>query len=104
MSIKTNQPKETKMTKNSKEYIKQYGKKLDYTFKQITEYMETEVGNRDSLIFALLDGRKEISDLNKEIKTFFEQQSETYTRNILSQNERDYHNQMERTSDDPPIK
>ena len=63
----------------NKEHIKQYGKKLDYTFKQITEYMEEEVGNRDSLIFALLDGRKKISDLNKEIKTFFEEQSETYT-------------------------
>ena len=32
----------------NKEHIKQYGKKLDYTFKQITEYMEEEVGNRDT--------------------------------------------------------
>ena len=90
------------LIKGSKEYIKQYGKKLSYSFDEIKEYLDTKDGN--SLIFKLLDGRMTIAELNNEIKEFVKEESESHTRGILSQQNKDYWKQMDRTSDDPNIR
>ena len=91
------------LIKGSKEYIKQYGKKLSYSFDEIKEYLDTkEDGN--SLIFKLLDGRMTIAELNNEIKEFVKEEQESHERNIKIQENRDYATQENRISDDPNIR
>ena len=90
------------LIKGSKEYIKQYGKKLSYSFDEIKEYLDTKDGN--SLIFKLLDGRMTIVELNNEIKEFVKDEQESHERNIKIQENRDYAIQENRISDDPDIR
>ena len=90
------------LIKGSKEYIKQYGKKLSYSFDEIKEYLDTKDGN--SLIFKLLDGRMTIAELNNEIKEFVKDEQESHERNIKIQENRDYAIQENRISDDPDIR
>lgn len=86
----------------SKEHIKMYGKNLDYTFADIKNYLD---GRKvDSLIFQLLDGRVSVSELDKAIKGFVREESESYTRGVLSQQNKDYNKQEDRISDDPEIR
>ena len=90
------------LIKGSKEYIKQYGKKLSYSFDEIKEYLDTKDGN--GLIFKLLDGRMTIAELNNEIKEFVKEEQESHERNIKIQENRDYAIQENRISDDPEIR
>ena len=90
------------LIKGSKEYIKQYGKKLSYSFDEIKEYLDTKDGN--DLIFKLLDGRMTIAELNNEIKEFVKDGQESHERNIKIQENRDYAIQENRISDDPEIR
>ena len=90
------------LIKGSKEYIKQYGKKLSYSFDEIKEYLDTKDGN--DLIFKLLDGRMTIAELNNEIKEFVKEEQESHERNIKIQENRDYAIQENRISDDPEIR
>ena len=90
------------LIKGSKEYIKQYGKKLSYSFDEIKEYLDTKDGN--DLIFKLLDGRMTIAELNNEIKEFVKEEQESHERNIKIQENRDYAIQENRISDDPDIR
>ena len=90
------------LIKGSKEYIKQYGKKLSYSFDEIKEYLDTKDGN--DLIFKLLDGRMTIAELNNEIKEFVKEEQESHERNIKIQENRDYAIEENRISDDPEIR
>ena len=90
------------LIKGSKEYIKQYGKKLSYSFDEIKEYLDTKDGN--DLIFKLLDGRMTIAELNNEIKEFVKEEQESHERNIKIQENRDYAIQENRISDDTEIR
>ena len=90
------------LIKGSKEYIKQYGKKLSYSFDEIKEYLDTKDGN--DLMFKLLDGRMTIAELNNEIKEFVKEEQESHERNIKIQENRDYAIQENRISDDPEIR
>ena len=90
------------LIKGSREYIKQYGKKLSYSFDEIREYLDDKDVN--SLIFKLLDSRMTVAELNNEIKEFVKEEQESYERNIKIQENRDYAVQENKISNNPEIR
>ena len=82
-------------------------KKLKYTFSEIQDFCSRPMAldnGAESYLFALLDGRMTVAELNNEIKEFVKEEQESDERNIKIQENRDYAIQENKISDDPEIR
>ena len=82
-------------------------KKLNYTFSEIQDFCVRPMAlnnGAESYLFALLDGRMTVAELDNEIKEFVKDEQESHERNIKIQENRDYALQENRISNDPDIR